>query len=82
VVNIGNMMECWSGGRFRSTMHRVHPPIGRERFSIAYFAAPDYDTVIVPLAGLPAADGNANLSRLHAGRAFASFVAGFDGKPR
>ena len=80
VVNIGNMMECWSGGRFRSTMHRVHPPRGRERFSIAYFASPSYDTLVEPLPGVPLVAGFGR-PRLHAGRAFAAFVSGFDRPP-
>lgn len=77
VDNIGNMMECWSAGRFRSTLHRVHPPIDRERFSIAYFASPEYETVIEPLPGVMGGKGEPR-SRLHAGRAFSSFVAQFD----
>lgn len=40
-----------------STLHRVHPPIGQERYSIAYFAHPDYDTLIKPLPGIPAMSG-------------------------
>jgi isopenicillin N synthase-like dioxygenase len=50
-IDLGNMMECWSGGRHRSTLHRVHPPLGRERYSIAHFATPDYETLVAPLAG-------------------------------
>lgn len=78
VVNIGNMMESWSGGRFRSTMHRVHPPLGRERYSIAYFASPDYETLVKPLARVALTDDMASRAELHAGREFAAFVAQFD----
>jgi isopenicillin N synthase-like dioxygenase len=78
VVNIGNMLELWSGGRFRSTMHRVHPPVGRERFSIAYFAHPDYDTLISPLPGMPAPDAPGKPTEIHAGKDLAAFVAQFD----
>ena len=78
VVNIGNMMEGWSAGRFRSTMHRVHPPAGRERYSIAYFASPDYDTVITPLPGVAPGGEAGSGEPFHAGRAFEAFVAGFD----
>lgn len=81
VVNIGNMMEAWSGGRFRSTLHRVHPPAGRDRFSIAFFASPDYDTLVGPLPGVEPAPGYGARESLHAGRAFEAFVAGFD-EPR
>lgn len=78
IVNIGNMLELWSGGRFRSTMHRVHPPAGRERYSIGYFANPNYDTVIRPLAGIPAAPIDGKPSELHVGEDFSRFVASYD----
>ncbi len=48
VVNIGNMMECWTAGRFVSAPHRVVDRTGAERYSIAFFAIPAYDTVIRP----------------------------------
>jgi len=31
IVNIGDMMERWTNGLFRSTLHRVMP-VGKERF--------------------------------------------------
>ncbi len=51
VVNIGDMMEAFSNGVFRSTLHRVinEQP---ERYSLPYFLAPNYDTVIRPLPEL------------------------------
>lgn len=77
VVNIGNMMACWSGGRFKSTLHRVQPPLGVDRYSIAYFSGPDYDTLVRPLDGVAVADPEA-CAEFHAGGALAEFVAGFD----
>jgi isopenicillin N synthase-like dioxygenase len=79
VINIGNMLEAWSGGRFRSTMHRVHPPVGLERYSIAYFAHPDYDTLVKPLPDLPATRATGKPVEIHAGKDLAAFVATFDG---
>ena len=78
VVNIGNMLELWSGGRFRSTMHRVHPPVGKERYSIAFFAHPDYATTVKPLPGLPVTGIAGKRSEIHAGKDLAAFVASFD----
>ena len=78
VINIGNMLETWSGGRFQSTMHRVHPPRGRERYSIGYFAHPRYDTVIEPLPGLADRLPPEKPSRIHSGRDLARFVSQFD----
>lgn len=79
-IDLGNMMECWSGGRYRSTLHRVHPPLDRERYSIAHFATPDYDTLAALLAGT-VADGREPPRPIHAGRNLAAFVARFDGPP-
>lgn len=71
--NIGTMLALWSGDRFRSTRHRVHPPRGRDRYSIAYFASPGHDTLVEPLD--PAKrDGE----RRHAGEEFTAFVRQFD----
>lgn len=76
VVNIGTMMECWSGGRYRSTMHRVRPPLATDRYSIAHFATPDYDTTVEPLPGVRFAGSSP--APIHAGHSFAAFVSRFD----
>ncbi|HMB77303.1 MAG TPA: 2-oxoglutarate and iron-dependent oxygenase domain-containing protein [Kiloniellaceae bacterium] len=80
IVNIGNMMECWSGGKYRSTMHRVHPPLGVDRFSIAHFAVPDYETVVRPLPSH--AEEAGRRAAIAAGPELAAFVARFDDAPR
>ena len=49
VVNIGDMLELWSGGRFVSTPHKVENNSGAERYSFPYFSVPRYDTVVKPL---------------------------------
>jgi len=49
VVNIGDLMTRWTastGNRFRSTNHRVLSHASRDRYSMAVFFDPDYDTVI------------------------------------
>lgn len=47
--NIGDMFEAWTGGLLVATAHRVIDT-GAERFSIPYFAATNYETVIQPMA--------------------------------
>jgi isopenicillin N synthase-like dioxygenase len=47
VVNIGDMMEYWSGGRFVATSHRVRK-VAEERWSFPLFFALDYDVELRP----------------------------------
>lgn len=51
IVNLGDMLERWSGGRFASTVHRVVNPTGAERHSCAFFFEPSFDAVVVPVPG-------------------------------
>ncbi|MEP1649461.1 MAG: 2-oxoglutarate and iron-dependent oxygenase domain-containing protein [Paracoccaceae bacterium] len=48
IVNIGDIFETWSGGRFKSTQHRVNN-IGHERYSFPLFFGLDYHAVVEPL---------------------------------
>jgi len=48
VVNIGDMMEVLSNGRFVATTHRVRK-VNEERYSFPLFCTCDYDTVIEPV---------------------------------
>lgn len=52
VVNLGDMMEFWTGGRWVSTMHRVRNPLEGQsaaRISIPFFQIPNPDARITPL---------------------------------
>lgn len=42
LVNIGDLLEDWTGGLLKSTVHRVVFPVGEsnDRYSIAYFCQP------------------------------------------
>ena len=47
VVNLGDLMERWSNGVFKSTLHRVvNATPGKERYSCAFFVSPDYDAEV------------------------------------
>lgn len=52
-VNIGDWMETWSGGRFRSTLHRATNRSPVDRYSVPFFMIPDRDAWIRPLPELP-----------------------------
>jgi isopenicillin N synthase-like dioxygenase len=49
IINIGNTLQFWTAGRFSSTHHRVANRGGVPRFSIPFFATPDYETVVRPI---------------------------------
>ena len=51
VVNIGNIMEMWSNGRFSSTPHRVINVGNDNRYSIPLFVNPSAEVEIKPLVG-------------------------------
>lgn len=48
VINIGDMLEAWTNGRFVATPHRVLRG-AHERYAFPLFFAVDYDTVVAPL---------------------------------
>lgn len=45
IINTGDLMERWTNGLYKSTLHRVQPKIGQQdRYSIALFMDPDSAT--------------------------------------
>ena len=46
IVNLGDMLERWTNGMFRSTKHRVLTAGDTERISIPFFYEPNFDTVV------------------------------------
>jgi isopenicillin N synthase-like dioxygenase len=48
IMNIGDMMEIMSNGRYAATRHRVKA-VREERYSFPLFHACDYDHVVAPL---------------------------------
>jgi len=56
LLNIGDLLEMWTGGRYPATMHRVMVPDDESvrslsRQSIAFFIHPDDEVTIQPLQG-------------------------------
>lgn len=72
VVNIGDALERWTNGRWRSTLHRVQLPpnddSGNERFSIAFFHNANWDAQIDCLDACRPVDGSPVLAPISAGQ--------------
>uniref|UniRef100_A0A6S8CYR9 Fe2OG dioxygenase domain-containing protein n=1 Tax=Aplanochytrium stocchinoi TaxID=215587 RepID=A0A6S8CYR9_9STRA len=55
IVNIGDLMSRWTGGKWKSTLHRVlNPPRDSKlakmhRFSIPFFTGPRSSSLVVPV---------------------------------
>ncbi|KAI0341627.1 Clavaminate synthase-like protein [Trametopsis cervina] len=60
VINAGDCMEFLSGGFYTSTIHRViQPPVDQRnqtRLGVYYFAMPDDDVRLTPIAGMQASE--------------------------
>lgn len=44
IINLGDMLERWTNGLFKSTLHRVVNTVGKERYSCAFFFEPNFNT--------------------------------------
>ena len=72
IVNIGDLLEGWTNGRFKATQHRV-VNTGKERYSMPLFFAVDYHTVIEPLPQFVSEDNPPKYNRIVAGDHLAGF---------
>lgn len=72
IVNVGDLLEGWTNGRFKATQHRV-VNTGKERYSMPLFFAVDYDTVIEPLPAFVSEANPPKYNRIVAGKHLAGF---------
>ena len=72
IVNVGDLLEGWTNGRFKATQHRV-VNTGKERFSMPLFFAVDYYTEIEPLPAFVSETNPAKYNRIVAGDHLAGF---------
>jgi len=74
VCNIGDMLDRMTGGRYRSTPHRVRlNNSGRDRLSMPFFFDPNFAARVKPIEGLAGADDDSAARWDHAN------VHAFDG---
>jgi len=75
VVNVGEMLARWSGGRLIATEHRVINTSGRERVSVPLFFATNPDVVIAPIHIAGEGDPERTCAPIEAGRYLAGRLA-------
>ncbi|KAL8479529.1 hypothetical protein ACS0TY_026431 [Phlomoides rotata] len=59
LVNVGDQLESFSNGRYKSIKHRVVVHEEKDRLSVAWFYAPSWEAVFGPAAPLVEKDGRA-----------------------
>ncbi|MET8182490.1 2-oxoglutarate and iron-dependent oxygenase domain-containing protein [Streptomyces sp. NPDC005336] len=79
IINIGDLVQTLTNGRYSSTVHRVVNTSGAERYSIPFFIDADYDVVIEPLPNCVSAENPARFAPFTCGEyKYSRFVAVYD----
>ncbi|MFC7882600.1 isopenicillin N synthase family dioxygenase [Streptomyces sp. NPDC057376] len=79
IINIGDLVQTLTNGRYSSTVHRVVNISGAERYSIPFFIDADYDAVVKPLPNCVSAENPARFAPFTCGEyKYSRFVAVYD----
>ncbi|MDV7141409.1 2-oxoglutarate and iron-dependent oxygenase domain-containing protein [Tropicimonas sp. TH_r6] len=65
VLLVGDCLECWSGGRYRATPHRVQTPKNR-RYAINFYLDPGPGVPVAPLPDLAATEAAEGRAKTYA----------------
>ncbi|KAL2784795.1 hypothetical protein BJX66DRAFT_329712 [Aspergillus keveii] len=68
VVNVGDFMSFWTGGKFRLIVHRVTNLTGENRYSVPFFFGVNYDATVEVLPSCVAEDGKGERRSVKAGQ--------------
>jgi isopenicillin N synthase-like dioxygenase len=79
VVNVGDMLRAWTGGAYRSSVHRVINKEPTDRYSVVFFFDGNLDCPLAPLDGGPV-DGDVVTVEGHMLRRMAESYGGAKGK--
>jgi isopenicillin N synthase-like dioxygenase len=65
VVNVGDMLSLWTGGRYKSSWHRVLNKNPTDRYSVVFFNDGNLDCSLSPLDGSKPTPGDATTVEEH-----------------
>jgi isopenicillin N synthase-like dioxygenase len=60
VVNIGDMLERWTCGKYKATPHRVKNVTTSDRLSAPFFFDPNFECIVTPLSEFAATEEEKN----------------------
>jgi isopenicillin N synthase-like dioxygenase len=56
-VNVGDMLQMWTGGKYKSSRHGVLNRSGMDRYSVPFFFDGNLECVLKPMDGSEGSSG-------------------------